>query len=137
MNNESDCLLVSQWNLFRRGLTFAFDRVDIQQPIVLRRVLSSIIGGSCYKYHFGRGKKKNVRRDKHVFVTTKHVFCRGKSMLVATKLLSLQNYVCRDNTFVVTNICRDKHVFGTSIFLSRYLWQLPPMIEQMHTWLLK
>ena len=39
------------------------------------------ICGSCHKYNF----------------------CRDKSML--------QNYVCRDNTFVATNIYRDKHVF--------------------------
>ena len=36
-------------------------------------------------------------RDKHVFVATKHVFCRGKSLIVAT------------NTS--TNICHDKNLF--------------------------
>ena len=51
------------------------------------------------------------------FVATKHVFCRHKSMLFATKLLSWQNYVCRDKPFVATNI---KHMFvATSILLSR------------------
>ena len=29
-----------------------------------------------------------TKLDKHVFVATKRVFCRDKSMLVATKLLS-------------------------------------------------
>ena len=43
-----------------------------------------IIGGSCYKYHFCRDKK-------HVFVASKHVFCRDKSML-------------RQNIFVTTKI---------------------------------
>ena len=33
--------------------------------------------------------------DKLVFVTTKHVFCRDKSMLVETKPLSRQTCVCR------------------------------------------
>ena len=36
----------------------------------------TIIGGSCHKYHFCHDKG---------FVATNHVFCRDKSMLVATK----------------------------------------------------
>ena len=47
-------------------------------------------------------------------------------MLVATKLLSQQNYVCRDKY-----LSRLKYFVATSILLSRqklYLWQLPPMI---------
>ena len=31
-------------------------------------------------------RETRVCRDKHVYITTKHVFCRDKSMLVATKL---------------------------------------------------
>ena len=81
-------------------------------------------------------------RGKHV----KHIFCRDKSMLVMTNLLSRQNYVCRDKTFlsqqifVMTNmcmsqqrfcrnkqhmfchdkhVCRDKRVFVTTKLLSR------------------
>ena len=45
--------------------------------------------------------------DKRVFVTTKHVFCRDKSMLV----LSWQNYVCRDKRRVLSRqkrVCREK-----------------------------
>ena len=39
------------------------------------------------------------------FVATKHVFCCDKSMLVATKVLSRQNYVCRDkHNFVATKL---------------------------------
>ena len=41
-----------------------------------------IIGGSSHKYHFCRDK-----HTKHVFVVTKHDFCRDKSMLLATKVL--------------------------------------------------
>ena len=53
----------------------------------------------------------------HVFVTTKHIFCRDKGMLVATKLLSRQNatsilllrqkscFVATDTCFVATNTC--------------------------------
>ena len=43
------------------------------------------IGASCHKYHFCR--EKNY---KHVFVATKHVFCRDKIILAATKVLSWQ-----------------------------------------------
>ena len=45
-----------------------------------------------------------------IFVATKHVPCRDKSMLAATKHLLRPTYFCRDKTFVTTNICRDKHV---------------------------
>ena len=44
-------------------------------------------------------------RDKHVFVATKHVFCRDKNMLVVINFLSRQNYVSRDkDVFVVTKL---------------------------------
>ena len=43
--------------------------------------VGGIIGGSYHKYHFCR--------DKHVFIATKHVLCRDKSILI----LSRQNYV--------------------------------------------
>ena len=48
-----------------------------------------------------------------IFVTTKHVFCRYKSMLVATKVcFSRQNY-CRDKIMFLSRqmFCRDKHTF--------------------------
>ena len=60
------------------------------------------------------------------FVATKLVFCRDKSMLVATKRLARQAQFCCDKTLVMTNVilsrqltfvatkhvfCRDKHVF--------------------------
>ena len=65
------------------------------------------VGGSGYKYHFCR--------NKHVFVTTnvclpRQNFCCNKIMLVVTK------YFCHDKTFVVTNICHDKHGFVVTIF---------------------
>ena len=71
-----------------------------------------------------------------MFVTTKHVFCRDKSMLVATTLclsrqnvcrnkylsrqtrlfvktipLSQENYVCRDKHLSWHKFCHDKHDF--------------------------
>ena len=46
-----------------------------------------------------------------IFAATKHVFRRDKSMFVATKLLSGQNYVSRDKTFVANFFCRDLHSF--------------------------
>ena len=75
---------------------------------------------------------KGLSRQTAVFVTTKHVFCRDKSMLVA---LSRPNCVYRGKTFVATNtcfvstsiplsrqktFCRDKHMFiATKVCLSR------------------
>ena len=41
---------------------------------------------------------------------TKHSFCRDKSMLAATKLLTQQKRVCQEKTFVSTNICHDTFV---------------------------
>ena len=73
---------------------------------------SAIIGGSCHKSHFCS--------DKYVFVATNMCFSRQNTSFVATKVsLQRQNYVCRDKTFVATNICRDKHVFVTTNVLSR------------------
>ena len=46
-----------------------------------------------------------------IVVTTKHVFCRNKSMLAVTKRLSQQYYVCRNKifwlqqNFVMINTC--------------------------------
>ena len=50
----------------------------------------------------------------NTFVVTKHVFCRDKSMLDVTKLLSWHNYVCHNKLFlswqkkIVPTICHDK-----------------------------
>ena len=63
----------------------------------LRGVIGgSVIGGSCHKYHF----------------------CRDKSMLVVTKVLSRKNYVCREKKkigcccfFVATNIILSRQFF--------------------------
>ena len=76
-------------------------------------------------------------------------FCRNKSKLVATKLLSWQNcllgQICRDKSFVTTKIClsqqkfcHDKHtsvatkdLFCHTKLSTQYffkLWQLPPII---------
>ena len=63
----------------------------------------SITGRSCHKYHFLLWQK--FCRDKHVFVATKHIFCRDKIF-------------CVDKTFVVTNICHNKHNFVVTKVLS-------------------
>ena len=76
-----------------------------------------------------------------IFVTTKHIFCHDKSMLVATKVcllwqnifvatkvfcdkyLSWQTCVCHDRSFVTTKdvFCHDKHMFvATKV---SFLWQ--------------
>ena len=39
-----------------------------------------------------------------ISVATKQVFCCNKNMLVTTKLLPRQNYVCRDKNTVTTEI---------------------------------
>ena len=49
-------------------------------------------------YHWRELHKYYFCRDKYVFVATKDVFCRGKSMLV---------------------FCRDKKIFGAAKHLSR------------------
>ena len=46
-----------------------------------------------------------------IFVATKNVFCRDKSMLAATKLLS------RQNTFVASNTCLSRSFVATSVLL--------------------
>ena len=69
-------------------------------------MLSGIIGGSCHEYNFCRHKHMFV--TKHVFVATKHVFCRDK-----TRLLSRQNYA----TNIILSrqsFCRYKHIFVTT-----------------------
>ena len=88
-----------------------------------------------------------------IFVTTKHVYCRDKSMLVATKLLLRQTHVCCDktcydkhvccwkHTFVMTKdvFCRNRHIFVmTNVFVTTkhllrqklYLRQLPHTFTQ-------
>ena len=63
---------------------------------------------SCHQYHFSRDKR---------FVTTKHVFCRDKNMLVATNLchsifLSWKNVFCHDkHVFVTTKVCLSRQNF--------------------------
>ena len=49
-----------------------------------------------------------TKRDKHVFVETKHVFCLDKSNVVLTFVVT--KYFCRDKTFLATKLSRDKHV---------------------------
>ena len=45
-----------------------------------------------------------VMTNANVFVATKDMFCRNKSMLVVTKLLWRQTYSCHHKSFVATNI---------------------------------
>ena len=71
-----------------------------------------ITGGSCHRYHFYRDKSKFRHLCyKRVFVATKHVFCRDKSMLV-TKLLSRQkDFVATNIILSPQNFCHDKYTF--------------------------
>ena len=84
-----------------------------------------IIGGICCKYHF---RRKRACRVKHVFVATKHVFCRDKSMLASRNVLSHQPYFLSRQIYA----CRDKRcaLSRQTRVLSRqklYLRQLPPV----------
>ena len=64
----------------------------------------NIIGGSCHKYHF--------------WVLSWQIrVCCDK-----TRLLSWQNIFCDDKTFVVTNICHNKHNFVVTKVLSWRTW---------------
>ena len=70
-----------------------------------------IIGENCHKYHFCRNKSFG-------FLTTKYIFCHDKKTLVTTKLLSPQNYVCRDKHIFVTttHICHNKYLLQQTEF---------------------
>ena len=57
--------------------------------------------------------------DKHVFVTTKHVFCGDKSMLVTTTCLLRHNFVAtgilmlgQKTCFVMTNTCLSRQKYA-------------------------
>ena len=98
---------------------------------------------------------QNVCHDKIRFVATKYFFATKVFVTTnicheQTKVLLRQTYFCRDKRyvlswqthichdksklhkimFVMTNICRVKHVFVMTKVLSRqaYLWQLSPML---------
>ena len=80
------------------------------------RILKSIIGRSCHKYHFCC--------DKHVFVTTNiccdrsfvktNIFCCDKHNFVMTKVWSRQAYFYLDKRHVLTKekFCRDKNILS-------------------------
>ena len=89
--------------------------VSRDTPASLARWLAvrraAIFDGSCHKYYFCRDKV--LSRGDKTSLLSRQMFCRDKIMSVATK------YLCRDKTFVTTNICRDKHVFVATKVLSR------------------
>ena len=70
--------------------------------------LCTIIGGNCYKYNFCHNKSFVTTL---LFVAAKHIFCCDKSMLViwpkfcGNKIM----FVVMTKSFVMTNICCDKH----------------------------
>ena len=86
-------------------------RTSRESNTVCNSSQETIIGESCHKYHFCRD----------VFVATKHVFCRDKSVLVAKKLCLLRQHIfVASGPLSRQNICRNKHNFvATSMFLSR------------------
>ena len=56
-------------------------------------------------------------RLKHVFVSTKHVFCRDKSTLVATKISWQQKDVAINVLWLQTRVCRHKTFVATKMIL--------------------
>ena len=78
---------------------------DIWSAVMRMEIrVNNIIGGSYHKYHFCHGKS---------FVATKHVFCRDKNMLFATKVFIFLFFLSRQNC------CHDKHNFVATICFSR------------------
>ena len=73
--------------------------------------IESIIGGSCYKYHFCHDK---------TFVPTKLCLSRQKTCFVATNTcLSRQKQVCRDKSKLVATKVLSRQTFVATIFPSR------------------
>ena len=103
-----------------------------------RYELTTIIDGSCHKYHFCRDKhvfsatklrlpRQNIYCDKIMFLATNTcLFCRDKIMFVMTKVLSGQTCLSRQACF-----CRDKRLFFFCRDKKIYLWQLLPMIHDV------
>ena len=76
-------------------------------------------------------------KDDKTFITTNTCFCRDKHNFVATNIILSQQKFGRDkHAFVATKdvFCRDKHAAKRLSRQKRYLWQLPPMIEN-NSWL--
>ena len=75
-------------------------RSALVHSVVLPHCSETIIGGSCHKYNFCRDKTRVLSRQNY--------FCRDKIMFVATKYfgrdksntcLSQQNILCRDKNY--------------------------------------
>jgi len=66
--------------------------------------------------------RQSFCRNKHTFVATKDVFFRNKHVFIATKVsLSPQNYVCRDKSFGVTQICLSRQTYLCILSRQTYL----------------
>ena len=88
-------------------LLFVMSTFESHENSALSFTMSSIIGGSCHKYHFLSRQtsllsgQKYACRDKHIFVVTNNI--------VATSLLvSRQTRVCRDKTRLLS---RQKYAY--------------------------
>ena len=82
--------------------------------LTVTRQDKSITGGNCHKYHF--------------VVTNTCFFCCDKSKLAVTK------YFCHDKSFVMKNICCDKHMFVVTKLChdkhTFFLWQKMCFLSQ-------
>ena len=77
-------------------------------PQAYALMLWSITDGSCHKYHYSR--------DKSMLFATKLYFCRNETFVMTN--ISRDKHACHDKTFVATNtcllrqkFCHDKHIF--------------------------
>ena len=120
---------------------------QIRTEVPLRTsVTTTILGGSCHKYHFCRGKtfastkvclsRQNFRLDKSMFVTTKlsprqKYVCHDKTFASSKVCLSRQNFLLDKGMFVTTKlsprqkyVCHDKTFASTKVCLSRQNFRL-------------
>ena len=106
--------------------TFCCDKLTFvaTNTCLPRRNTSFVVSKVCLSRHLLR--QTYFCRDKHVYAATKHVFCRDKSMFVATfccdKLTFVATNTClprRNTSFVVSKVCLSRHFAVTNLLLSR------------------
>ena len=65
--------------------------------------------------------------NKHVFATTKHVFCHDKfccdKLTYKTRLLLQQKYASRDKIFLLRQACKQAYLQNTSFVVTKVLSQ--------------
>ena len=112
-------------SLSRQNTSFVASNICLSRQTYFCRNKSFVATNIWRDIHNFVATNVNVCRDKLTFVATNMCFfCRDKSMLVSTKLLSRQNFCLDKHGFVAKNIFRNKRhprvsVCVTSTRLSR------------------